>query len=80
MKSALLPVKVSPGMFTSERVVSFEGIGKHYTLIVDEMDVEKGFLKVYVVAEGDREVIIDLPRETFTSGNRVRVPSVNLRR
>jgi hypothetical protein len=75
MQPGRLSVQVRPGMFTSELAVSFEVAGQQYTLFVDRADVENGFLKVYVVAEGEQETVIDLPRDTFTSGNRIRVPA-----
>jgi hypothetical protein len=63
-------------MFKSERTVSFEAGGRRYVLIVDEQDVDAdGTLKVYVVDQHDDEALVDLPRDTFSSGSRVRVPS-----
>lgn len=74
MKRGRLPVEVLPGMFQSELAVSFEVGGQKYSLIVDREDVQDNQLLVYVVAEGEKETVIDLPRDTFTSGNRIRVP------
>ena len=74
-----LPVTVQPGMFESERTVSFEGAGRRYVLIVDAQDIAPdNTLKVYLVDERGDEALVDLPRETFTSGSRVRVPSAVL--
>jgi hypothetical protein len=71
-----LRVEVRPGMFQSERTVSFEAGGRRYVLIVDEQDVAAdGTLKVYVVDQYGDEALVDLPRDTFSSGSRVRVPS-----
>lgn len=75
MKAGRLRVNVRKGMFQSELAVSFEASGQQYALIVDHEDVVDDLLKVYIIAEGERETIIDLPRETFTSGNRIRVPA-----
>ena len=48
-------------------------------LIVDENDVTPdGTLKVYVVDQRGDEALVDLPRETFSSGSRVRIPSADL--
>jgi hypothetical protein len=70
-----LRVTVQPGMFPSERTVSFEAGGRNYTLVVDERDVAAdGTLVVHVVDQRDDEALVDLPRETFTSGSRVRIP------
>ena len=71
-----LRVSVQPGMFSSERTVSFEAGGRRYVLIVDQEDVaEDDTLMVYVVDQRDGEALVDLPRDTFTTGSRVRVPS-----
>lgn len=70
-----LRVRVEPGMFESERSVSFEAGGKTYTLIVDKADVQGDTLRVYVVEQRGNEALIDLPRDTFTSGTRIRVPA-----
>lgn len=70
-----LRVSVQPGMFQSERTVSFEAGGRRYVLIVDERDVAPDdTMKVYVVEARGDEALVDLPRETFSSGSRVRVP------
>lgn len=74
MQMRRIRVTVEPGTFSSERNASFR-IGKtRYSLIVDKQDVQDDTLNVVVVAEVDEDAIIDLPRETFTSGNRIRVP------
>lgn len=73
-----LRVEVQPGMFPSERTVTFEAGGRRYVLIVDEEDVKDGTLQVYVVAQGGDEALVDLPRDTFTSGSRVRIPRSDL--
>lgn len=69
-----LRVKVEPGAFPSERTVSFDAGGRRYSLVVDEKDLENDMLPVFVVAEGHDEALVDLPRDTFTSGSRIRVP------
>jgi hypothetical protein len=70
-----LRVDVQPGMFQSERTVSFEAGGRRYVMIVDEEDVRDGTLVVYVVDQRDDEALVDLPRDTFSSGSRVRIPN-----
>jgi hypothetical protein len=64
---------IGPGIFSSERSVSFEAGGKHYNLIVDADQLQDNTLVVQVVAEGDKEALIDLPQETSISGNRIRI-------
>jgi hypothetical protein len=78
MQPMRIRVTVGPGTFSSERSVSFEVNGKQYALIVDQADIQGDFLKVYVVAQTDEEAVIDLPRDTFTSGNRIRIPRAAL--
>lgn len=68
-------VRVEPGMFSSERYVMFDAGDKSYGLFVDERDVQDSMIPVFVVAQQGEEAIVDLPRETFTSGNRVLVPT-----
>jgi hypothetical protein len=75
MKTGRIRVKVRPGTFSSERSVSFEAGGKQYALIVDEADVRDDTLEVRVIAESGEEAVVDLPRDTFTSGNRIRIPA-----
>jgi hypothetical protein len=75
MEMMRIKVEVGRGMFSEERTVAFQANGTRYTLIVDERDVRDDHtMDVRVVAKGEREALIDLPRETFTTGSRVRVP------
>ena len=62
MQRRRIRVKVRPGIFPSERAVSFEAGGKQYSLIVDERDIDEDTLTVYVVAESPErgEAVIDL--------------------
>jgi hypothetical protein len=62
-------------MFPSEKAVSFQAGEREHTLFVDERDVRDGMLEVYLVDQRGEEAIVDLPRDTLTSGNRIRVPS-----
>lgn len=68
-------VKVSPGMFASERCVTFEVEGKQYCLLADERSVHGDMLEVFVVCENLTHTWIDLPNDTFAHGSRVKVPS-----
>ncbi|NUQ72025.1 MAG: hypothetical protein HUU21_00400 [Polyangiaceae bacterium] len=80
MSTAKIPVEVGPGMFSSERAVSIRFNGTAYNLVVDHGDVtESNMLNVFVIQRGVDESIVDLPRETFTSGNRIKVPTSLLR-
>ena len=74
MKKARIRVEVSPGTFSSERFVNFLAGGKHYSMVVDAHDVSDGTMQVSVLAEYSGEVLVDLPRETVTTGPRVRLP------
>lgn len=72
-------VQVGPGMFSSERSVSFRAGDTDYTLLVDAGDVKPDdTLEVSLIAENEKEALIDLPRDTFTTGNRIRVPKTVL--
>jgi hypothetical protein len=69
-------VHVEARGFPSERTVSFDAGGRTYSLVVDAVDVAPdGTLLVYVVDQQNGEALVDLPRDTFTSGGRIRVPS-----
>jgi hypothetical protein len=70
---------IGPGVFSNERSVAFEVGGQSYTLIVPAQYVgEDGTIEVEVVAVRGEDVLVDLPRETFTSGNRIRMPRAEL--
>ncbi len=75
MQRGRIRVRVQPGMFQSERSVSFQVGDQAYSLFVDQSDVQSDTLSVYVVEQRGDEAVIDLPRDTFTSGNRIRVPT-----
>jgi hypothetical protein len=70
-------VTVEPGTFSNERLVSFRTGDRIYNLLVDVEDVvetpEGAYLEVYLVDERNGEALIDLPRDTFSSGPRARV-------
>ena len=71
-------VTVGPGIFSSERSASFQVNDQNYTLIVDEFSIVDDTMEVRVIAEGENEALIDLPRDTFTTGNRIRYPKSDL--
>lgn len=64
------------GLFSSERLVSFTVGERRYESIVDEHDVTGTRLRVRVVAEepSTDRVLVDLPRETITAGQRMFLP------
>ena len=74
VKRGRVKVDVRPGTFSSERCVSFFAGAQKYSLVVDETMLEGDALLVQIVDEAANDVIIDLPSDTFISGNRVRVP------
>lgn len=78
MKTGRIRVKVQPGLFPQERTVSFNAGNREYELVVDEEDIQDGTLQVYIVAQSGEEALIDLPRDTFSAGSRVRVPTSTL--
>ncbi len=74
-RAKLIQVSVRAGVFSSEREVSFAAGSKNYRMLVDRADVQpSNRIRVYVVTEAKNTALVELPRETFTTGNRVRVP------
>lgn len=69
-----ITVKVEPGMFESERGVSFEAEGQHYHLLVDFADLDGDRLKVEVIDHESNYYLVRLPRETFTTGATLKLP------
>lgn len=73
-----LKVGVSRGTFACERCCSiFVPPDRHYETIVDESDVWGEYLAINLLAippDSDNNVIIELPRDTFTTGTRLLVP------
>lgn len=78
MQHAKIRVHVEPGVFRSERSVSFNAGGQTYAMLVDEQDVEGDLLNVMVLGESQGEVWIDLPREAIRGGRRVKLPRSSL--
>jgi hypothetical protein len=72
---SLLKVKiVGPGMFSTETAVEIQAGDRTYTLFAPANKVKGDTLEVEVIAYQDGEALVDLPRETFTSGRRISVP------
>ena len=59
MKKRIKVTTVGPGVFSTENTVSFEADGKEYTLLVDKDFLRNDTLEVQVVAEGEKEALID---------------------
>jgi len=78
MRNARIRVDVKPGVFSSERSVSFQAGGRSYSMLVDESDVHGDTMDVRVIGERNGEVLVDLPRETMHSGKRVVLPKTFL--
>lgn len=71
----IIKVEVSPGMFSSEKTVSFSTGWATYQLVLDERQLVQGNgLPVQIVDETADDFIVNLPTDTFTSGSTVRVP------
>jgi hypothetical protein len=84
-RETVLKCKVGLGMFKSERTVTVKVDDTEYSAIVDADDVRiarepvgdelvDGLVRVFVIERGLDKALIDLPRETFTSGTRIIVP------
>ena len=69
-----LKVKVEPGMFSHERLVTISTKNGDLYLYVDASSLVGDLLQVFPVYQVDDDVLIDLPQETLTTGSRIRVP------
>lgn len=74
MKARIKVNEVKPGMFTTERYVSFIIAGKEYSLFVDQASVNDHTLEVQLVEDYADQALVELPRDTFAAGSRVFVP------
>jgi len=72
---ASIKVEVLPGVFSSERTVSFSNGATKYQLLLDESQlIGDSSLPVEILDESAEGYLISLPSDTFTSGSTVRVP------
>lgn len=74
MKNAKIRVDVAPGVFKSERSVSFKTEGRSYAMIVDASDIHGNTMNVQVLEEKNDQVVVALPREPLNAGRRVTLP------
>jgi hypothetical protein len=70
-----IKAKISPGMFSSERAVSFSVGGVNYNLFADERCVSGDEMSVTLVGYTNGYAVVDLPGEPISSGSRVRIPA-----
>lgn len=74
MKPTYIKVDVKDGLFSSEKIVNFDVGSEKYSLIVDSSDIIEGDkIQVRIIDETPEYAVVDLPNETFTSGNRVKI-------
>lgn len=84
-----LPVKIQPGFFDNEFTVIISTGGKEFESVVQKEDVEieslpsmkqqgVGFLRVRIVSTSEDQVVIDMPRPSFTSQPRFMVSQKEL--
>jgi hypothetical protein len=72
---AAIKVQVSPGVFSSEKTVSFSTGFATYQLVLDESQLFNGVsLPVEIIDETADGYLVSLPTDTFTSGSTVHVP------
>lgn len=64
---------VEPGVFTSERSISFVAGDRKVALLVDAGDVEGDLLRVTVTGEHDGKVRVRLPRDPANGGRDVTI-------
>ena len=72
---AYLEVEVSEGLFVSERNCRFAVGDRYYNLICDESSVDGTKMDIYVLEDTGTQATVRLPRETFSSGDTIHVPS-----
>ena len=72
-------VSVEDGVFSSEKTVSFNVKERKLTLLVDNDDLIAGNqLRVSVLDTRGEQALVDLPREPFSGGSRLLVPTALL--
>jgi hypothetical protein len=74
MKYRIRVRDIGPGVFSTERSATLDVGGQSYTLIVPTGYLDGETLRVEGIAERGDQILVDLPRETFTSGSRILVP------
>jgi hypothetical protein len=67
---------IEPGVFTTERSVSFMAGERRYALFAGESTVDEGegTMLVTVIAADGVQVLVDLPGEAIQGGRRVQIP------
>lgn len=81
----LLACRVGRGMFENERAITITADDVEFSALVDADDVVvksaprgdetvAGWVKVSIVQKGKDRALVDLPRETFSSGPRILIP------
>ena len=78
MKHKIKADSTGPGVFANERSATLVVNGEAYTLIVPQEYIQGDYLLVELVARRGDQALVDLPRETFTSGPRLMVPEHQL--
>ena len=75
---AKLEVKLSPGLFSEERIASFEAHGRRYSISVDQSYIEGRFLLVQIIERRGNEVWVELPQTPLGSGARLKIPETQI--
>ena len=78
MKKRIRASEIGPGMFTEERYVLLSVNGNSYSLVVDERSLKGQDLEVQVVSLDEHDAWVELPRDTFNAGSRIKVPRSSL--
>jgi hypothetical protein len=73
-------VEIGSGMFPNERYVRFSGLEGEYSLFVDSTSVDERqkTMEVNVIMHNAENALVELPRETTSGKNRVRIRSSEL--
>lgn len=78
MKYRIKVSNVGPGVFSNEVSATVRVGDQSYTLIVPDRYVTNDTIEVEFVAKRGDDALVNLPRETFTSGSRIMVPMADL--
>ena len=74
-----ISVTVNPGVFKSERMVSFaDASGQTISLLVSDKDLQDTRLRVDVLDGTPESTLIGLPRDPFSGSSRLVMPAARV--
>jgi hypothetical protein len=66
-----IEVSTAPGLLIGEQKCCFESLGRTYTFIVKDKDIDEDRIAVHVVRTYGDEAMIDLPRVDTAANSRI---------